>query len=115
MSLLSLSSSGVTKRSVNSETASASLCWIDQDPKTEGISSSVSQVRANAILIQSNAGYIYVDGVDDGDLIEIYAVNGEKRGSSVSKNRSTCIDTNLQPGNIAIVKIKDKSIKVIVK
>ncbi len=40
----------------NSDVATATLCWIDADPKTEGIESGVAQVRANAVLIQSHDG-----------------------------------------------------------
>ena len=51
----------------NSETATATLCWIDQQPKTEGINNGIAQVPAKAVLIQAVGGAINVQGCDDGE------------------------------------------------
>ena len=56
-----------------------------------------------------------VEGVDDGETIDVYTINGVNRGSVVSQNGVASIDSNIQSGNVAIVKIGKKSIKVIVK
>ncbi len=37
----------------NSDVATATLCWIDVAPKTEGITDGVSQIPAKAVLVQS--------------------------------------------------------------
>ena len=50
----------------NSEVATATICWIDADPRTEGIENGIAQVRANAVLIQSHDGTINIAGVADG-------------------------------------------------
>ena len=99
----------------NSDVATATLCWIDVEPKTEGIENSVAQVRANAVLIQTGDGRITVNGADDGAIIGVYNVNGVLRGSEVSRNGSAVISTNVQAGNIVIVKIGDKSVKVVIQ
>ena len=43
------------------------------------------------------------------------ASKSAKAGSAVSQNGSASINTTLQPGNVAIVKIGEKSVKIIMK
>jgi hypothetical protein len=99
----------------NSETATATLCWIDQEPKTEGITNGIANVPANAILIQSGGGMLTIEGADDGTPVSVYTVNGTQAGSAVSKNGQATVATNLQAGSVAIVKIGEKSVKVVLK
>ena len=99
----------------NSETATATLCWIDQQPKTEGISNGIANIPAQAVLIQSKGGSIKVQGVDEGTQVNVYSTNGTQAGSAISQSGAATINTNLQPGSIAIVKIGQKSVKVAIK
>ena len=99
----------------NSETATATLCWIDASPKTEGITNGIANIPANAVLIQSAGGSIRVQGVDEGTQVNVYGVNGSQAGSAISQSGAATINTNLQPGSIAIVKIGQKSFKVVIK
>ena len=99
----------------NSETATATLCWIDQQPKTEGITNGIANIPAQAVLIQSEGGSIKVQGVDEGTQVNVYSINGTQAGSAISQSGAATINTNLQPGSIAIVKIGQKSVKVVIK
>jgi hypothetical protein len=99
----------------NSETATATLCWIDQQPKTEGITNGIANIPAQAVLIQSEGGSIKVQGVDEGTQVNVYGINGTHAGSAISLSGAATINTNLQPGSIAIVKIGQKSVKVVMK
>ena len=99
----------------NSDVVTATLCWIDQEPKTEGITNSEANVPAKALLIQNSGGIINVQGADDGEHISIYGVNGMEVGSAISQNGMATINTSLQTGSVAIVKSGQKSIKVILK
>ena len=99
----------------NSETATATLCWIDQQPKTEGITNGIANIPANAVLIQSEGGSVKVQGVDEGTQVNVYSTNGTQAGSAISQSGAATINTNLQPGSIAIVKIGQKSVKVVIK
>ena len=99
----------------NSDTATATLCWIDQKPATEGITDGIANVPARALLIKNNSGQLTVEGAADGEAISVYTVNGVQSGSAISQNGAASIDTNLQTGSIAIVKIGDKSVKVVIK
>ena len=95
--------------------ASATLCWIDVEPKTEGINNGIAQVPAKAVLIQAADGAINVQGCDDGERIGVYSINGCQVGTSVSQNGTATINTTLQPGSVSIVKIGQKSVKVMMK
>ena len=99
----------------NSETATATLCWIDQQPKTEGITNGIANIPANAVLIQSAGGSIKVQGVDEGTQVNVYSINGTQAGSAISQSGAATINTNLQPGSVTIVKIGQKSVKVVIK
>ena len=99
----------------NSETATATLCWIDQQPKTEGITNGIANIPAQAVLIQSEGGSIKVQGIDEGTQVNVYGVNGTQAGSAISQSGAATINTNLKPGSVAIVKIGQKSVKVVIK
>ena len=98
----------------DSDVATATLCWIDADPKTEGIINSIASVPAKAVLIQTNGGVVTIQGADDGTQVSVYGINGTQAGSAISNNGQAMVNTNLQPGSIAIVKIGEKSVKVII-
>ena len=99
----------------NSDVVTATLCWIDADPKTEGIESGVSQVRANAVLIQSHDGTLSITGVTDGTDIAVYSVSGQMVGSAKARSDRSTISTNLHRGEVAIVRIGEKSVKVVIQ
>ena len=99
----------------NSDVATATLCWIDVEPKTEGISNDMAQVRANAVLIQSMDGQIVISGIDDGTRIHAYEVNGRQVGSAIAYNGQANLTTNLKSGSIVIIKIGEKSVKATIK
>lgn len=97
----------------DSDVATAILCWIDVDPKTEGLADNVANVQAKAVLIQSNAGTLSVYGADEGSPIRVYDMSGKMVGSANAGPESTMIPTSLRPGEIGLVKIGSKTIKVV--
>ena len=99
----------------NSETATATLCWIDATPQTDGLMNSVAQIAARPVLVKTDNGFITVEGVDDGIQVSAYTADGVLAGSAVSRNGGALLNTNIRPGNAAIVKIGEKSIKVVMK
>ena len=99
----------------DSEIATATLCWIDAEPKSEGIIVANSQVRAKAVLISTNNGQVCVSGLDDETNVYIYNVNGVLADSGISNNGKAIINSNLPAGSIAIVKIGNRSIKTVIK
>jgi hypothetical protein len=81
----------------------------------EGITNGIANIPAQAVLIQSEGGSIKVQGVDEGTQVNVYGINGTQAGSAISQSGAATINTNLQPGSIAIVKIGQKSVKVAIK
>lgn len=99
----------------NSDAAAATLCWVDVEPKTEGISNGIAQVKAQAVLIQSGSGMVTVSGLDDGTTVCVYNVAGQMLGSAKTSGNHASLSTNLKQGEIAVVKIGDKSMKIVMR
>ena len=99
----------------NSDVVTATLCWIDAEPKTEGITNGVANIRANPVLIQSDGNVLSISGVDAGTPISVFDVSGKQVGSATATSESTSINTNLTKGQIGIVKIGEKTIKIVVR
>ena len=99
----------------NSETATATLCWIETEPKSEGLTDGVTELKAYPVLIQSKDGQITVQGVADKAKVEVYTIGGVEAGSGIATNGTVTINTSMNSGEIAIVKIGGKSVKVVVK
>ena len=99
----------------NSDVITATLCWIDVDPQTEGITNGVANVRANPVLIQSNGNMLNISGAPKGAEINVYSLSGQKAGSAKATYESTNVITTLNAGEIGIVKIGEKAVKVAIK
>ncbi len=100
----------------DSEVATATLCWIDAEPRTEGLAEdAVTEVKALPVLIQTQGGTISVRGIDDGMEVSAYSVDGKKEGFAISEAGLAVVNTNLTSGSIAVIKIGEKAIKVQIK
>ena len=99
----------------NSDEATATLCWIDVDPKMEGIENGVANVKAMPVLIQGEEGVLHISGAPEGTAINVYEIGGQLVGSAKASSDTTIIPTTLSQGSIAIVKIGEKAIKVLMK
>ena len=99
----------------NSEVATATLCWIDVEPKTEGISNEIAQIRSKAVMIQGVDGVLNVSGIENGTKIAVYSVSGQMVGSTKANGDQASLATNLKRGEVAIIKIGEKSVKVVMQ
>ena len=103
----------------NSDVATATLCWIDVEPKTEGLTddnTAVQQISATPVLIQSVNGQITVTGLTDGTTVAVYTLSGQQVGTATSMGGQATVSTTLTTGTTAIVKMGDnKSVKIAVK
>ena len=100
----------------NSETVTATLCWIDADPMMgEQDATTVASVRANPVLIQSFGNKLILSEVADGTFINVYDTTGRMVGSAKATTGTTTIETSLHSGEICIVKIGEKAVKVLMK
>lgn len=103
----------------DSEVATATLVWTSatftENTPVTAIQMMQATEAAKPILIQNNGGLLSIQGVDDDTPVSVYTVNGTEAGSSVSNGGQAQVNTNLQPGTVAIVKIGEKSVKVVMK
>lgn len=101
----------------NSDVATATLVWTsgsftETTPAT-GISS--APVYDVPVLIQSNQSVLTIECAADGTQVSVYGMDGTQIGSAAIQNGQACIATNLQSGSVAIVKVGQKVVKMIVK
>ena len=100
---------------VDSDVATATLCWIEAEPKTEGIGEdAVMEVKAMPVLIQCIDGSISITGAPDDAPIIVYDTSGRQIGVSKALNGTAKIKIP-QTESLAIVKIGDKAVKVSLK
>ena len=75
----------------------------------------ITRIHNDPVQVHHDNGHITVEGVEEGTAVSVYDIKGVQIGSAIVEGGKVSIPTNLQTGNIAIVKIKDKSIKVTIK
>ena len=98
----------------NSDVATATLVFTNATFTTEGTSSAKS-ANVNPVLIQANNGIITVEGAYDGERINVYTPAGSQEGTAISQNRVATINTHIKPGDIAIIKIGSRAVKMVMK
>ena len=102
----------------NSEVATATLCWIDAEPKQDGTKDAednVTEVSAMPVLIQTAGNIISIQGVAEGTELSVYNTAGLKLNSAKANSGITTLNTALPSGSTAIVKIGEKAVNVLVK
>ena len=72
----------------------------------------IAETHEKSVLIQSKGGVLYVSGIENGTSINVYSVSGTLIGTTKVSNNQASLNTNLNNGDIAIVKIGDKSVKI---
>ena len=97
---------------LNSDTATATLCWIAVSGSSE--ENSIIEVEAMPVLITCKNGTINISGGKDGAEVVVYTTSGVAVGTTTIENSSATIATGLSKGTIAIIKIGEKSVKVII-
>ncbi len=100
---------------MDSEVATVTLCWLDVNPQNGGIVTGTTQLQALPVLIRTASGTISMEGLNNGTAVSVFDVNGRLQGSAVASGNTATISTTLTPGSIAIVKIGEKAVKVMMK
>ena len=103
----------------NSDVATATLVWsnasfTETTPAT-AIAPAAEMEAPVPVLIQNNGGILTVQGAQDGTPVSVYTTAGTEAGSAVSQNSMARISTNMQQGDIAIVRVGNRSVKVVIK
>ena len=96
----------------NSETVNATLCWIECECNGSD-DTGVINIPATAALITSAGGTVTVSCQLNGEAVAVYTADGVLVGTATIYNGTATIATGLSKGTIAIVKIGEKSVKVV--
>ena len=97
----------------NSETVNATLCWIECECDGSDYTG-VINIPATAALVTSNGGVLSISCQLDGEEIAVYTTDGVLIAATTIENGTATVATGFSKGDIAIVKIGEKSIKVAV-
>lgn len=83
----------------------------------EEVETNVKTISANAtpLLISQNAGIVTVFGIQDGNVITAYSIEGEKVASAVVDGTSATLDLNKLQGSVVVLTVGGKSAKVFIK
>ena len=116
----------------NSDVVTLTLCWIpcteehkeDEGTNEEGNGNDdteeeedngILNIPSQPVLIQCTGGTITVSGLAAGTEVKVYDTAGTQQGTATATDGTATIATNLEAGSIAIVKIGDNSIKIVIK
>ena len=100
---------------VNSDVATATLVWTEAvfTETTPSTPSSAKAIRESIpVLISAQNGTITVRGEQNGHPLTVYSADGKMLGSATIMDGQASIATNLQRGEIAIVKVGTRSVKI---
>jgi endonuclease YncB( thermonuclease family) len=64
------------------------------------------------VLISANGGVITVKSEQEGQAVAVYTADGKALGSATVKDGQATVATNIQRGEIVIVKVGGRSVKV---
>jgi len=81
----------------------------------DGSTNGVASVRSYGVMIQASEGFFNISGLEVGTPISVYNTAGQMVGSAKAASETTIVNTTLRSGEIGIVKIGDKSVKVLMK
>ena len=96
----------------NSDIVNATLCWIECDCDADD-NTDIINIPAKAVLVTSNNGTINISCSLEGENVAVYSSDAMFIGSTTIEDGCASIQSGLSKGNIAIIKIGEKSIKVI--
>jgi hypothetical protein len=96
-----------------SETTWVTLCWIDATPVTD--IQEETTVEARPVLIESRGGMLTISGLENGTPVSIYGSGGQQTNKAVADSATLSVDSRLARGSVAIVKMGDKAVKIVVR
>ena len=99
----------------DSDVATATLVWTNAvftETTPETPTSAKAIAESIPMLISAQNGTITVRGEQNGLPLTVYTADGKMLGSATMKDGQASISTNLQRGEIAIVKVGSKSVKI---
>ena len=101
----------------NSDVATLTLCWIpctEEHEEEEGTTGTLN-IPSKPVLISTQGGTITLSGLAEGTAVAAYSTAGTLLATATATDGTATLDTNLEAGNIAIVKMGDYSIRIAIK
>ena len=77
--------------------------------------SGIASPKVLDVMIQSMDNQLSITGAAEGSMIKVYSMTGRLVGSAKAGAGTTTISTTLRSGDIGIVRIGNKSVKVMIK
>ena len=75
----------------------------------------INNLNTDNILVLSNGSTLEVSGADAGTVINVYDTAGRLVGTAKASAGTTSVGTSLSSGEIGIVKIGEKAVKVVIR
>ncbi len=66
-------------------------------------------------MVKAEGGQLTIEGAEDDTNISVYAIDGIQVGATTSRNGVASIMTTIPKNSVAIIKIGNKSVKVMMK
>lgn len=94
--------------------STATICWIECNHENE--TNGVEIIPAIVALIKASDGIITIEGLGTGMPVAVYTTSGAEVANGVAEEGVTLIlNTRMQKGDVAIVKISSQRMKVLMK
>ena len=92
-----------------SEKAKAALYWLNANLDTD---TNINQVKTRGVVASAHDGIISLSGLDDGEVVKFFAVDGKYLGSTVATNGTASYAVS---ESLVIAKVGKDSIKILMK
>ena len=94
---------------------SLTICWVPCEENHEGGTTDILTIPSHPVLIQCQGGVITLSGLAEDTEVAVLTTNGIDVATATATNGTATLTTNLTAGTIAIVKIGENSIRVMIK
>ena len=95
---------------VNSDVVTAKLYWLTS---SGSLDSSINAAKTRGIVVQSDAGFITISGLDSTERVDFYSSDGKALGSAKAIGGTATFAA--QRGSVVVAKIGKESVKIAVK
>ena len=100
----------------DSETVTATLCWLEASPEAWGehITVGIEEGRQKPLIIQRHANALTIEGTEPGTVVSAYDLNGRMLGTANTQEGTTVVPLQAAPGTQPVIlHIGQKSVKVL--
>ncbi len=92
-----------------SETATATLYWVKADGS---LTDNINAAKMRGLVVTADNGFVSVSGLNDGEQVLFYAMDGKMLGSQKAVNGTASLSTS---ESVVICKVGTTSLKILVK